>query len=168
MFNASNSSLPTGPLNTGASFSFPVTFDLTNHQLNPGSTSSTTVVPSVQTTSIELLTVNGVTGYATAQPITLTGMSISSAPFITVNPLQVDFQGIVVGSASQQTGSDSTFIINNVGLGPMTITDFAWTNGSVSSPTVVFHNLTLTTDGSGNPVTAFDSNGSFTDRKSNV
>jgi hypothetical protein len=89
-------------------------------------------------------------------------MSISSAPFITMNPLQVDFDGIVVGSADQETGSDSTFIINNVGLGPMTITGFGWTNGSVSSPTAIFHNLTSATDGSGNPVTAFDGNGYFT------
>lgn len=162
LFTALNSSLPTGALAKGASFSFPVTFNLTNHQLNSGSTSSPQVVPGVQTTSIDLLTVNGVTGYATTQPVTLTGMSISSAPFITMNPLQVDFDGIVVGSADQETGSDSTFIINNVGLGPMTITGFGWTNGSVSSPTAIFHNLTSATDGSGNPVTAFDGNGYFT------
>jgi hypothetical protein len=120
------------------------------------------VVPGVQTTSIELLTVNGQTGFATAQPITLTGMSISSAPFITMNPLQVDFDGIVVGSASQETGSDNTFIINNVGLSPMTITGFAWTSGPVTSGTAVFNNLTLTKDGSGDNVTAFDGNGYFT------
>jgi len=162
LFNASNSSLPTGPLAAGNSFSFPVTFDLTNHQLDSGSTSSPSVVPGVQTTSIELLTVNGQTGFATAQPITLTGMSISSAPFITMNPLQVDFDGIVVGSASQETGSDNTFIINNVGLSPMTITGFAWTSGPVTSGTAVFNNLTLTKDGSGDNVTAFDGNGYFT------
>ncbi|KAH8778289.1 hypothetical protein F5882DRAFT_501593 [Hyaloscypha sp. PMI_1271] len=65
LFTALNSSLPTGALAKGASFSFPVTFNLTNHQLNSGSTSSPQVVPGVKTTSIDLLTVNGVTGYAT-------------------------------------------------------------------------------------------------------
>jgi hypothetical protein len=161
VFTALNSSLPTGPLKVGASFTFPVTFDLTNHQLDSGSQSSPEVVPGVQTTSLELLTVNGVTGYATAQPITLTGMSVSSAPFIIMNPLQVDFQGIVVGSAAQEGGSDSTFIINNVGLSPMNITGFAWTSDSVSSSSAVFHNLTLITNANGT-ITAFDDNGYFT------
>jgi hypothetical protein len=157
LFTASNSSLPTGPLAAGASFSFPVTFDLTNHQLNSGSTSSPSVVPGVQTSSIDILTVNGKTGYATSQPVTVTGMSISSAPFITMNPLQVDFNGIVVGSAAQKSGSDSTFIINNVGLGKMTILGFGWTSGPVSSATSVFQNLTTV-----NNVTTFDGNGYFT------
>ena len=157
LFTATNSSLPQGPVAAGTSFSFPVTFDLTNHQLNSGSTSSPSVVPGVQTTSIELLTVNGKTGFATSQPVTLTGMSISSAPFITMNPLQVDFDGIVVGSAAQESGSDSTFIINNVGLNPMTILGFAWTSGPVTSTTSVFKNVTRA-----NNVTTFDGNGYFT------
>jgi hypothetical protein len=153
LYEASNSSLPTGQLTTGTSFSFPVTFDLTNHQLNAGSTSSPSVAPGVQSTSIEILTVNGVTGYAPQQPITLTGMSVSSAPFITINPLQVDFAGIVVGSAAAETGSDSTFIINNVGLSPMTILGLAYTNGSVTSNSSVFYNVTSD---------ALDVNGYFT------
>jgi hypothetical protein len=153
VYEASNSSLPTGKLAAGASFSFPVTFDLTNHQLNAGSTSSPSVTPGVQSTSIEILTVNGVTGYAPQQPISLTGMSVSSAPFITINPLQVDFAGIVVGSTAAETGSDSTFIINNVGLSQMTILGFAYTNGSVTSNSSVFYNVTSE---------ALDVNGYFT------
>lgn len=158
LFTASNSSLPSGPLKAGTTFSFPVTFDLTNHVLNAGSTSSPQVVPGVQTTALQLLTVNAVTGYATSQPITLTGTSISSAPFITMNPLQVDFDGIVVGSEAAEGGSASTFIINNVGLAPMNITGFGWTSGSVTSATAVFENLTETAAGT----TAFDANGYFT------
>lgn len=161
LYTASNSSLPTGALAVGASFTFPVTFDLSTHQLSAGSTSSSAVTPGVQTTSISILTVNGVTGYAPQQPITLTGMSISTAPFITMNPLQVDFEGIVVGSAASETGSDSTFIINNVGLTDMTILGLAFTNGSISSASSVFHNLTSTTVG-GVTTTVFDSNGVFT------
>ena len=153
LYQVSNSSLPTGSLAAGSSFSFSVTFDLKNHQLNSGSTSSPSVTPGVQSTSIEILTVNGITGYAPQQPISLTGMSVSSAPFITINPLQVDFAGIVVGSAAAETGSDSTFIINNVGLSPMTILGLAYTNGSVTSNSSVFYNVTSA---------AFDVNGYFT------
>jgi hypothetical protein len=74
-----------------------------------------------------------------------------------MNPLQVDFAGIVVGSAAAYTGSDSTFIINNVGLNPMTILGFGRTNGSVTSTTSVFQNLTTVQN-----VTTLDGNGYFT------
>jgi hypothetical protein len=53
----------------------------------------------------------------------------------------VDFAGIVVGSAAAETGS-STFIINNVGLSPMTILGLAYTNGSITSNNSVFYNVT--------------------------
>jgi hypothetical protein len=161
LFTASNSSLPTGALAAGASFSFPITFDLSTHQLSSGSTSSPSVTPGVQTSSINILTTNGVTGYAPQQPITVTGMSISTAPFITMNPLQVDFEGIVVGSAASETGSDSTFIINNVGLTDMTILGLAYTNGSITSSSSIFYNLT-STKVDGITTTVFDSNGVFT------
>ena len=161
LYTASNSSLPTGKLATGSSFSFPVTFDLTNHQLDAGSTSSPTVAPGVQTTSIEILTVNAVTGNAPQQPVTLTGTSISAAPFISMDPVQVDFAGIVAVSAAAETGSDSTFIISNVGMADMTILGPAYTNTSISLLTSIFYNLTSVTTSSG-IVTTFDSNGIFT------
>jgi hypothetical protein len=162
LFLASNSSLPTGSLAVGASFTFPVTFDLVNHQLNAESTSSSSVTPGVQTTSISILTVNGKSGFAPSQPIMLTGMSISSAPFIAMSPLQVDFAGIVVGSAAATTGSDNTFIISNNGLSPMTLLGMAWTNGSISSNSSVFYNLTAGFNSNGNAVTSFGGGGYFT------
>ncbi len=161
LYTASNSSLPSGEIASGASFIFPVTFDLTTHQLSSGSTSSPDVTPGVQTSSVSIFTVNAVTGYATQQPVTLTGMSISAAPFITMNPLQVSFDGVVVGSAAATTGSDAAFVINNVGMSNMTILGYAYTNTSVTSTTSVFHNLTSTTV-NGVTTTVFDSNGVFT------
>jgi hypothetical protein len=162
LYSASNSSLPTGALKAGASFNFPVVFDLTNHVLNAGSTSSPSVTPGVQTSSITVLTTNAVTGYASKQPITLTGKSISSAPFLSINPLMVDFEGIVVGTEAAETGSDNTFIINNIGLSNMTILGLAYTTDSISSPNATFYNLTETTNANGTTVTAFDVNGYFT------
>ncbi|KUJ19894.1 WSC-domain-containing protein [Mollisia scopiformis] len=162
VFLASNSSLPKGALAKGASFNLPVVFDLTNHQLNAGSTSSPQVSPGVQTTSISLLTTNAVAGFATQQPITLTGMSISSAPFLAINPLMVDFDGVVVGSAAAVTGSDSTFIISNIGLSNMTILGLAYTTSSIASANASFYNLTETTNANGTTVTTFDANGYFT------
>lgn len=162
VFLASNSSLPTGAIAKGASFNFPVVFDLTNHQLTAGSTSSPSVTPGVQTSSVSVLTTNAVTGYASSQPITLTGMSISSAPFLSINPLMVDFDGVVVGSAAAESGSDNTFIINNIGLSNMTILGLAYTTDPITSPNAVFHNLTETVDANGTTITTFDPYGVFT------
>ncbi|KAK0100032.1 hypothetical protein ONS95_013153 [Cadophora gregata] len=141
VFQVSNSSLPTGPLALGATFSFPVTFNLTALILT-GSTSSPSVTPGVQTSSVWISTTNGKAGFAPQQPISLTGTAISAAPFITVNPLQVDFAGVVVGSANSESGSDATFILSNVGLSDMTVLGMVWTSDAVNSPNAVFHNLT--------------------------
>ncbi|KAH7330380.1 hypothetical protein BKA65DRAFT_565638 [Rhexocercosporidium sp. MPI-PUGE-AT-0058] len=156
VFQVSNSSLPTGPLVAGATFTFPVTFNLTALILT-GSTSSPSVTPGVQTSSVWISSTNGKVGYAPQQPISLTGTAISAAPFITVNPLQVDFAGVVVGSAAAETGSDATFIISNVGLSNMTILGMAWTSDAVNSDSAVFHNLTTV-----NGKTFLDGPGYFT------
>ncbi|KAH9222596.1 WSC domain-containing protein [Leptodontidium sp. 2 PMI_412] len=156
VFQVSNSSLPTGPLALGATFSFPVTFNLTALILT-GSTSSPSVTPGVQTSSVWISTTNGNVGFAPQQPISLTGTAISAAPFITVNPLQIDFAGVVVGSAAAETGSDATFILSNVGLSDMTILGMAWTSDAVNSDAAVFHNLTTV-----NGKTLLDGPGYFT------
>jgi hypothetical protein len=160
IFQVSNSSLPTGSIKEGASFSFPGTFNLTNYTPNAGSTSSPEATPGIQTISISIGTVNGVAGYSSSQPVTLTGVSISSVPFIEMNPLQVVFDSIVVGSAAAETGSSSTFILTNAGLGPMTITGLAWTNGAVT--TGFQFNVTTIKNAQNVSVTAFDANGYFT------
>lgn len=161
-YTASNSSLPTGALKAGASFSFPVVFDLTTHGLSGGSSSSPQVKPGVQTTSISISTINGVAGFSNQQPITLTGKSISTAPFLSINPLMVDFDGIVVGSASAVGGSDNTFIINNIGLNDLTILGLAYTTDAINSGNATFYNLTTTVNANGTTVTTFDPNGYFT------
>ena len=76
-FSASNSSLPTGSLAAGQSFSFPVSWDLTNAQIqNTPNASYGNVSPGVKSTPLTLTTVNGKAGYATSFPISLTGTEI--------------------------------------------------------------------------------------------
>jgi hypothetical protein len=134
-FTASNSSLPTGPLAAGASFTFPVTWDLTNAQ-----TSST---PGVKSTPLTFLTVNGVAGYTTSFPISLTGTEVSSAPFLTVTPSTVDFGAVVVANISSISTISAIFSIANQGLSNMTILGYAYTYNDLSrSP--VFTNSTMT------------------------
>jgi hypothetical protein len=111
IYQAQNSSLPQGSLKVGDSFSIPVVFNLTGFVLNSGSTSAPSVSPGVQTTAMNLFTTNGVSGYSTQQGITLTGTSVSASPWLSITPLQVNFPGIVIGSAASAAASASTFII---------------------------------------------------------
>jgi hypothetical protein len=126
IYQAQNSTLPTGVLPVGASFSFPVTFNLTNFVLSAGSTSAPAVSPGVQTTALSLYSTNGVTGYSTEQPITLTGVAVSSQPFLSMTPLQLAFPGIVIGSAGNATGTSSTFLIQNLGKSNLTIKGYSY------------------------------------------
>lgn len=156
IFQALNSSLPTGSLAAGQSFSFPVTFNLTGYILNGESSSAPAVSPGVQTTAINILTTNGVTGYATEEPISVTGKSVSPEPFISMAPMEIDFSGIVLGSAAANAGSADTFIISNVGQSNMTILGYAFTAGSINS------NATITNVTTINGVSVFDVNSYFT------
>jgi hypothetical protein len=73
LYQASNSSLPTGQLAVGQTFSFPVSFDLGNFGKSSGPGSQFTA-PGVQTTALMLHTQNGQTGYTPLQPITVSAL----------------------------------------------------------------------------------------------
>jgi len=149
IYEVHNSSLPGGVITKGREFSFPVLLNLAGYTLNSGSTSAPAVFPGVQSTSISILTTNAVPGYATEQPITLTGRSVSALPFIQIGPLVVEFSGIVIGAADADEGSDSSFIIANIGQASMTILGYGYTNGTVvpggdDHEPAVFTNVTVT------------------------
>jgi hypothetical protein len=111
-----------------------------------------------------LFTMNSKSGFSSEVAISLTGRTVSQNPFISVSPLQVNFPGLVIGSATTAEGTASTFIINNIGQSNMTITGYAWTTGDVSSGSgnTKYTNVTVTTDPSGNIQYILDSNGYFT------
>ena len=156
IYQAQNSSLPQGSLKAGDSFSIPVTFNLTGFALNSNSTSAPSVSPGVQTTAMSLFTTNSVTGYSTQQGITLTGVSVSAGPFISITPLQVILPGIVIGSAASAAGSAGTFIIQNLGNSDMTVLGYAYSGESTGPYTNV------TASASGNGTYVLDANGYFT------
>ena len=131
-FVASNASLPTGQIAAGQSFSFPVTWDLTS--VLPANSA-----PGIKSTPLTLMTVNGVTNYATSFPVGLTGTEISNAPFLDVSPNTVDFGGIVVTNTSGVQTESSVITIANKGLTPMTILGYAYTMANKS----VFTNSTF-------------------------
>lgn len=128
IYQAQNVSLPKGSLKAGDTFSFPVTFNLTAYVLSAGSSSAPSVIPGVQSAALALFTENLVAGYSSQQSISLTGTVVSQDPWLSISPLQVNFPGLVIGSASAVQGSGSTFIIQNVGKADLTILGYAFSN----------------------------------------
>lgn len=142
-FVVSNSSLPTGPLAAGATFSFPVTWDLTNAvvQNNPNGSYSS-VMPGVKSTPLTIYTTNAVSGYVTLVPVSLTGTEVSSNPFLEITPPTVDYGGIIIPNSGNVSTISTPFTISNAGLGSMQILGYAYTyNNLGNNPT--FTNATL-------------------------
>ncbi|KAH8879637.1 WSC-domain-containing protein [Thozetella sp. PMI_491] len=158
LYNASLASLPTGAIKAGTTFSFPVTFNLTGYVLDAGSTSSPTIQPGVQSGSITILSQNGVTGYSNQQPLSVTGTTITASAFAAINPVNVNFSPLVLGSASAGAGSDNTLVIQNLGKGNMTILGYGYTINDPTSGTAKFVNVTVNATGQ----YRLDANGYFT------
>lgn len=135
LFTALNSSLPTRPLTAGQKFSFPATFNLTTASIQDTvNTSYSGVKPGVASGDITLYTVNGVTGYATSQPLALSGTTVSQTGFLSLSPVEVDFGGLVVNSVAAEEGLSSSLIISNIGVASLTITGSAWADLTADIP----------------------------------
>ncbi len=143
-FVVSNSSLPTGPLAAGASFTFPVTWDLTNAivQNNPNG-SYGSVTPGIKSTPLTIYTTNAVVGYSTLFPISLTGTEVSASPFLEVTPATVDYGGIVILDPTNVPTISTPFTITNAGQSSMEILGYAYAYTDLGS-NPVFTNVTQT------------------------
>ncbi|KAG4437998.1 hypothetical protein IFR05_006499 [Cadophora sp. M221] len=124
-----NSTLPQGALAQGATFSFPVTWDLTTAVVQDVPQASFgKVIPGVESTSLNIITTNGVPKYSTVLPVSLTGRVVSQNAFMTITPTEIDLGGIVLGSAGAPSGLTASFILSNVGAQPLSILGTAWSN----------------------------------------
>ncbi|KAH0537068.1 hypothetical protein FGG08_006109 [Glutinoglossum americanum] len=142
-YQASNDSLPQGPLAQGATFSFPVTWNLTQELIQDAQNASFgAVTPGVKSGSLVIFTTNGVPKFSTSYPIGLEGNTVSSKPFLQITPAEVDCGGIVVNGSGAASGLDSTFIISNLGLQTLTIGGYAY--AADLDPPVDFTNVTTT------------------------
>lgn len=141
-FQVSNASLPSGPLAAGAKFSFPVVWNLTNENIQDTKGASFgSVDPGVKSSSLVIFTTNAVAQYSTSYPISLGGKEVSSKPFLSVSPFEVDFGGIVKGGPGAATGLDSAFILANIGKQPLTITGYAYATDL--DPPIDYTNVTF-------------------------
>ncbi|PVH80099.1 WSC-domain-containing protein [Cadophora sp. DSE1049] len=124
-----NSTLPQGSLLKDATFSFPVTWDLTRAVVQDVPQASFgKVIPGVESTSLNIITTNGVPKFSTVLPVSLTGRVVSQNAFMTITPTEIDLGGIVLGSAGAPSGLTASFILSNVGAQPLNIVGTAWSN----------------------------------------
>lgn len=143
---ASNSSLPSGALAQGQTFSFPVTWNLTQSNVqNAKNASFGATTPGVKSGSVTVYTNNGVAKYSNSLPISLVGTQVSSKPFLQLTPAEVDFGGIVVSGNNTPVAIDNSFILSNLGNLTMTITGYAY--ASDLDPPIVYTNTTAASAG---------------------
>jgi iron transport multicopper oxidase len=143
-WQCSNSTLPKGPVAAGQKFAFPVTWDLTGSSVEDTQNASFgKVIPGVASTSLTLDTINAVPKYSTMLPISLTGTTVSKAPFFYVLTPEIHFGGIVVGSDGAKTGLSSSVVLQNIGAETLTFLGSAWTDSVDSEDGLVeFTNIT--------------------------
>lgn len=121
--------MPRGPVAQGATFTFPVTWNLTQTSINDAQNASFgKVLPGAQSTSLDIYTTNGVPKYSTILPISLSGITVSQNAFFTISPPAVDLGGIVVGSDAATSGLSAAVILSNVGVKTLEILGLAWTD----------------------------------------
>jgi hypothetical protein len=158
LYQVQNSSLPTRALAAGDSFSFPVVFNLTGYVVKADNTGKPVLTPGIETSVVNVLTTNGQSGYSTQMPISITGRAESVNPDLSLNPIQVSFPGLVIGS-TDNSGASSTLTINNIGSSPMKILGYAFATGQYTDD--ANSNLTNVTTGS-NGISFLDKNHYFT------
>lgn len=159
-FQVNAADLPQGPLAKGATFSFPVIWNLTTtHNGNTANASYGNVSPGVKSTALTITTVNGVKGYSTAFPISLTGTEVSQEAFLVVAPTTVDYSGLVLLNYPDEVPSNAlSFTITNAGSSPLTIFGYGYTTDDLDDDDIDWTNTTFsnTTQDLGYGFTATD------------
>ncbi|KAK9366097.1 WSC domain-containing protein [Lipomyces kononenkoae] len=151
-FQCQNSSLPQGSLAAGATFSFLVTWNLTQVSIqNDPLASYGYIIPGVKGSSLTIYTNNAVSGYSNQLPVSVKGVIVSPTAFLSVIPGEVDFGGLVITSGGSYPTATSNVIISNIGNQTLVFQGFSWTNDSAES------NVTINADGSASFGTDFSS-----------
>lgn len=147
-FEVSNSSLPTGPIAKGATFSFPVRWNLTMAVVaNTANAGYGNVTPGVKSTALTLFTTNGVTGYSTAFPISLTGTDVSQKAYLSLMPVTLDFSSVVLGITGEVDSVTMPFTIANSSVSPLTILSYAFTADGLGDGGTTYTNVTKNSTG---------------------
>lgn len=143
-FEVSISDLPQGAIAKGATFSFPVKWNLeTTTVSNAPNASYGNTAPGIKSTALTLQTVNGIDGYSSKFPISLTGTEVSQKPFLVLAPTTVDYSGVVITDPANIPTVSLPFVISNPGVGSLTITGYAFTADQLDDPNVAYTNVSF-------------------------
>ena len=158
-FEVDATTLPQGPVAQGASFTFPVVWNLVNAKSgNTVNASYGNISPGVKSTPLTLTTINAVEGYSTKFPISLTGTEVSQDAFLVEAPITVDFGGVVLLPNQSTPSITAPFTISNAGLSPLTILGYAYTTDALDDVDINFTNVT-TSNGTSDLGVGFTSGG---------
>ncbi|KAK5122072.1 hypothetical protein LTR85_004318 [Meristemomyces frigidus] len=146
-FVVDTSTVPTGAIAKGATFSFNVKWDLTNVTVKPAVNASYgNTTPGVKSTALTIATVNSIAGYTNSFPLSLTGNEVSLASFLSVTPQTVDFGGLVLGLEGEVPTSTLSFAISNLGQTGMRILGYAYTDDDGDDGDIDYTNVTYSND----------------------
>ncbi|KAK4969922.1 hypothetical protein LTR66_011603 [Elasticomyces elasticus] len=138
-FEVSNATLPVGPVAQGTVFSFPVRWNLTTTVVqNTPNASYGAVTPGIKTTPLTLYTNNGVGGYATVFPLSLTGTEVSQKAYFSLSPITIDFGGLVLGIPGESPANTLSFSIANLGSHDLSISRYAYTTEEPANASAVW------------------------------
>ena len=146
-FHVDSSTLPQGPVKAGATFSFPVTWNLTS-TVNKDTVFASygNVSPGVKSTALTITTINAVAGYSTQFPIGLTGTEVSNKAYLEIAPVTVDYSGLVILDPNDIPTNSLSFTISNAGLANLTILGYAYTTDDLDDDDIDYTNTTFTED----------------------
>ncbi|KAL8771535.1 MAG: hypothetical protein Q9209_002977 [Squamulea sp. 1 TL-2023] len=143
-FEVNAGDLPQGPIAKGAIFTFPVKWNLeTTTVSNAQNASYGNTAPGIKSTALTVQTVNGVEGYSTKFPISLTGTQVSQKAFLVIAPITVDFSGIVISDPASIPTNNLPFVISNAGVSPLTITGYAFTANGLEDDNIDYTNVSF-------------------------
>lgn len=141
------STVPKGAIAVGTSFSFNVNWNLTGVTVKPAVNASYgNTTPGVKSTALTIATTNGIAGYTTSFPLSLTGTEVSNAAFLSVTPQTVDFGGLVLGLSGEVPTSSLSFTISNLGQTAMKIIGYAYTEDDGDDGDIDYTNVTYSND----------------------
>lgn len=147
-FEVDINTLPKGAVAKGATFSFPVTWNLETTTIgNTPNASYGNVSPGIKSTALTISTVNAVAGYSTSFPISLTGTEVSNKAYLVMAPITLDYGGVVLLPNQSTPSIASPFTISNAGLSPLTIEGYAYTSDDLDDDDINYTNVTTSDDG---------------------
>ncbi|PNS14683.1 hypothetical protein CAC42_1705 [Sphaceloma murrayae] len=143
--------IPAGAIAKGQTFALSVVWDLTNTTVsNAANASYGNITPGVKSAALTISTVNGVAGFTTTFPVSLTGNQVSKNPFLQLTPQTVDFGGLVLGiPGDDNPTAQLSFTIANLGSSDLTVLGYAYStkieeDDDDDGDTNDLHNVTAT------------------------